>query len=293
MIGDIHGQCCDLRTVFESTHGLSLMTTACSVDDGAQRDRGSPNSPDNHSNHNGVAETLQGANCDSVSNDLGDIEEGREVGMAEGGVAGEMRPRVRSGPGLRRPHRGKAYRRYERNKTSPDRDAEHPPASVSEENKEGAERRNGEQEERESSHGSEEGEVSQCPLKLSGDMEQRYLFLGDYVDRGSYSCEVILFLLSLKVAHPERVFLLRGNHESRCMTAREYLDCPSFLVECEKKIGEEAYEGFMTAFDALPLAAILSTSLGKWFCCHGGLGKFVIFFIPLLLLLFCDYVKNN
>jgi predicted phosphodiesterase len=40
------------------------------------------------------------------------------------------------------------------------------------------------------------------------------VFLGDYVDRGPQQLETINFLLALKILFPERVFLLRGNHET-------------------------------------------------------------------------------
>jgi diadenosine tetraphosphatase ApaH/serine/threonine PP2A family protein phosphatase len=105
----------------------------------------------------------------------------------------------------------------------------------------------------------------------------KYLFMGDYVDRGHYSLESFCFLVSLKLQYPDRISLLRGNHESRGIN-RIY----GFYNDCLQIYGHVGvWMACNTAFDLLPIAAVVDR---KIFCVHGGLSRNIDFVEQLVLL---------
>ena len=93
--------------------------------------------------------------------------------------------------------------------------------------------------------------------------EYNYLFLGDYVDRGKQSLETICLLLCYKIKYPEKVTLLRGNHESS-VTNRIY----GFYDECKRRYNVRIWRSFTELFNFLPVAALIDE---KILCMHGGL----------------------
>ena len=134
-------------------------------------------------------------------------------------------------------------------------------------------------------------------LSIAGDSppDRSFLFLGDYVDRGSWSVETLSYLYSMKAAHPKHVVLLRGNHESRDMNLFF-----NFKDECVYKYDISIFEAFTKSFQSLPLAALVHD---KYICMHGGISPDLhiisqIFMIdrfnePPLEGLFCDFLWSD
>lgn len=108
-------------------------------------------------------------------------------------------------------------------------------------------------------------------FRISGEApETKYLFMGDYVDRGLYSIEVILTLFILKILYPDRVYMLRGNHEDGkiCMTYGFYEEINTKLKDYDRSVPMSVWREMIDTFEFLPLAAIVSRS---FFAVHAGL----------------------
>ncbi|KAJ3437665.1 serine/threonine-protein phosphatase pp2a-like ppg1 [Anaeramoeba flamelloides] len=95
---------------------------------------------------------------------------------------------------------------------------------------------------------------------------ESFIFLGDYVDRGKWSLQLILFLFLLKILYPTNVTLIRGNHECRETTSlyRFSKDCKKFYPNTN------AWEMFLDVFNTLPIACVIDS---KYFCVHGGISQ--------------------
>jgi protein phosphatase len=91
----------------------------------------------------------------------------------------------------------------------------------------------------------------------------RYVFLGDCVDRGVHSVEILLLLFALKILFQNDVFIVRGNHEDDTICSTF-----GFREECVEKLGITVYQKFIECFAFLPFAAKLNQTV---LCVHGGI----------------------
>jgi hypothetical protein len=103
------------------------------------------------------------------------------------------------------------------------------------------------------------------------------LFLGDYVDRGPHSVEVVAYVLALKLVAPGKVFMLRGNHEISELNGNEKAyGVACFKGQCKLRYGdqkgEKVWSAFNEVFRFLPISGLIGERV---FCVHGGIPRTV------------------
>ena len=92
------------------------------------------------------------------------------------------------------------------------------------------------------------------------------IFLGDIVDRGEHQLECLILILALKILSPDRIFIIRGNHESI-----EINKAYGFYHEfTERFYTEEDYNTVLSLYNVLPICAKINNSI---LCVHGGIPK--------------------
>ena len=114
-------------------------------------------------------------------------------------------------------------------------------------------------------HGDFDATQKIAKLFLNDKSIHKIIFIGDYVDRGPRQLENINFLFMLKLCFPNRVYLLRGNHETILANATY-----GFRIELAKENLNDLYSTYNEIFAMLPVAAILNRNV---FVVHGGIAS--------------------
>ncbi len=106
-------------------------------------------------------------------------------------------------------------------------------------------------------------------LKKSEFFEKKktLVFLGDYIDRGDNQVEVFYTVLRLREEYPDRVFLLRGNHEYIQGLEVSPHDFPFHLYEYFGDLYDKIYYLVRSVWNSFSFSAILNE---QYFLVHGG-----------------------
>lgn len=93
--------------------------------------------------------------------------------------------------------------------------------------------------------------------------KHHFVFLGDYGDRGPHQIETFNLVMALTLSNPNRVIMLRGNHESDDIAAKY-----GFYNEVTRAYSFDVFKHYSRVFEVLPIAVYKQASL---FACHGGI----------------------
>ena len=94
-------------------------------------------------------------------------------------------------------------------------------------------------------------------------LHTKYIFNGDFVDRGPNSLEVVLTLFALQVALPNQIYLNRGNHEDAGICC-----VFGFMRDVMEQYDDVTFSMFIEVFRHIPLATIIQSQV---LVLHGGL----------------------
>lgn len=104
--------------------------------------------------------------------------------------------------------------------------------------------------------------------KMANQENAYLIFLGDYGDRGAYSAEVYYVILSLKLAYPKQVILLRGNHEGPKDLMAYPHDLPMQFQHRFPSDWKTIYDKMFSLFDLLYNAVYVEE---RYLMVHGGI----------------------
>ncbi|MHA1954052.1 MAG: metallophosphoesterase [Candidatus Heimdallarchaeaceae archaeon] len=96
------------------------------------------------------------------------------------------------------------------------------------------------------------------------DKYDHIIFIGDIVDYGGYQLECLILMSKLMLEFPERVHMLRGNHETE-LICKFY----GFAIETYVRHRKEILDYALKMFKEMPIAAVIDNRI---FCIHGGVG---------------------